>query len=157
MVERRRQARLSWTGKVTIREAESGRVVTDGARLRNLGSRGFALVSEEPLSRNQRYTFQIDLMGQTVRLAGRVAHIKTETSYQVAGIAVDSLPFFDRTRLNRFLSSHSQKWQSQFLFYSVVAGLLVAAGAWFLGGASVTLTVISLILATAVFYWLLPF
>lgn len=126
MAERRRGIRLSYRTKVQISKNNVQKSFLTEGIIKNLSRRGFAFMSEDPLSRGMSYLFKIDLMGIPLQLTGRVAHLHELETYSVYGVRMDSMPLFDRIRFNQFLMARDFGMKLRYLAYSL--GLGLAAG-----------------------------
>ncbi len=134
------------------------RVVSPAAQLRNISKHGFSLTSEDSVTRGVRYAFEIMLLaGAVVTVEGKIAHLKIESVHYHCGVRIESIPFGERGRFNRFLSSQSKAIRQEFLVNSLVVGVVVGLALKFLPGLTwVVAGGLSLVAATVFFLWL-PF
>jgi len=149
MHDKRNSPRLSWQGKVIVSDLKSGRLVSNDTRMRNIGRRGFSFLTEDSLVRGMHYRFRIVLMGVEVECIGRVVHLLNESTYYYGGVQLTEISWFNRARLNRFLSSHSKKIQNRQAVYSVLSGLMAAGLLHFVIGVSFVFSILAFLLTIA--------
>ncbi len=154
--ERRKEQRLSWTGKIKIEDVKTRKVISTDSRLRNITKHGFGFVTEDHLARGAEYIFTMVLATTSLSVTAKIAHFHIEATYYVCGAKIESLSLMERSRMNHFLASKSSELQRKFLMLSVVTGVALA-GAAKLFGASVTISVAVLFAAAVVSFLLLPF
>jgi hypothetical protein len=124
MADKRGERRVRWKNRVTISDLNSNKIVSNDARIENLSRSGFRVYSDEPLRRGAhcRFKLQLDAIHAPVTVIGKVVHVRVENIFHSAGVKIDSIPFFARSRFNRFLVSQAPSLRTRFVVYSTLIG-----------------------------------
>jgi len=155
--ERRKEQRLSWSGKIKIEDVKTRKLISTDSRLRNIAKHGFGFVTEDHLARGAEYQFTMVLATTTLSVKARVAHFHIEATYYVCGAKIESLSLMERSRINHFLASKSSELQRKFVLLSIVTGVALAGAAKLFFGTSVTITAVLFFAAAVISFLLLPF
>ena len=84
-------------------------------------------------------------------------HVKNEGSYYVIGVRFEGMKFFDKAKLNRFLSPYSKELKNKIFMYSLLAGLGVAIIYNFLFSPSMAATIAVLFGTALTLFMFMPF
>ena len=157
MVEKRNWTRITWTTDLKTSDTRTNQAVTSNARMRNISKTGFAFISEEALSRGVTYRFQIQVQRMPLPVIGKVIHVRNEGTYFLIGVRIESIPFLEKARFNRFLSGQTKQLDNLFFAYSLAGGLLVGFIFYFLFGTSLALGMTVTAVTTTLLFLIKPF
>lgn len=155
MDDRRKGVRLTFRTKVRILKNNAQKDFLSQGVIKNLSKRGFAFMSEDPLSRGLLYFFNIDLLGFSIRLVGKVVHMHELETYYVYGVRLDTMPLFDRIRFNQFLVGRDGGIKIRYFVFSLLLGSLMGYIAFALFGWSKALSLL-VAFAVAILHFAFP-
>jgi len=157
MNDKRNWSRVTWTTPVETTHPETKEKSAINARLRDISKTGFAMVSEERLTRGLEYDFVVNKKVDPLHLRGQVVHIQNEGTYFIVGVRLATLSLAQKSRFNRFMMNHSEKLKKMLLAYSFIGGIAIWSIFQFVLGTSFLVGFASFATVTILLYALKPF